>query len=86
MTTISSSLTKIVICSIVGVVVLGTLGYFVTPTYKEAVTTALETLKELLLFALGVKGGIAAPQMFSMLPQAPDQKTKSESLTDPPKQ
>lgn len=60
---INYTLTLVVVTSLFGVIVLGVLGYFFAPLYKDAVSLALEIMKDLLLTSVGVKGGLALPHL-----------------------
>lgn len=47
------------IASLIGVVLFGSLSFFVMPAYQEGVSLGLKAMIEVVTFAAGVKAGLA---------------------------
>jgi capsular polysaccharide biosynthesis protein len=58
---VQSALLRIVLVSLAGMLLLGVMSFWVSPSYAAGVQVAIDTFKEILLVTIGVKGGLAAP-------------------------
>lgn len=58
---VQSALLRIILVSLAGMVALALMSFWAAPAYVAGVQVSIDTLKELLLVSLGVKGGMAVP-------------------------
>ncbi len=58
---VQTALLRIILVCLAGMLLMGLLSFWMTPSYVAGAQVTFDTFKEILLVSLGVKGGMAVP-------------------------